>query len=86
MKQRRKKIRKRSLCLSGDICFRKKAKGRRMKFKEYLQDSYRSFDIVKPPRKKNVSGIAAPIEIYNDPLDPSKVKHKTKKIVYGTII
>jgi len=55
-----------------------------MKFEEYLKDSYRSFDIVKPPRKKNVSGAAAPIEVYIDPLDPSRTKQKTKKIVYGT--
>lgn len=54
-----------------------------MKFGDYLKDSYRSFDIVKPPRKRNVAGVAAPIEVYDDPLDPSKTKMKTKKIVYG---
>ena len=54
-----------------------------MKFEEYLNDSYRSFDMVKPPRKRNMSGAAAPIEVYADPLDPSKIKTKTKRIIYG---
>ena len=33
--------------------------------------------------KKNSSGVVAPIEMYDDPLDPSKVKMKTKKLIYG---
>lgn len=58
-----------------------------MKFGEYLKDDYRSQDFIKTARinlgKRNVSGVAAPIEMYDDPLDPSKTKTKTKKIMYG---
>ena len=32
---------------------------------------------------KNTSGVAAPIEVYNDPLDPRYVKRKTKRILWG---